>query len=858
MPYGWALCALLVLGLLFGLGETTAHASAGATYGEVARFGGFDGSGSVEGKFGEPVGFAVDAENPLEETADGNAVWVLDRVVDVPGEGHLGYRLQKLSSSGVVLGSVTLPVESFLDTQNLTDANPLISLAVDSQEHRVYALVQSIVFTGRGNYVPVAQRLVAWSTTPVAKALLAAPGFPVDSLTGAGLIAGASVLQANLSVVEDEEEEVRGIDGALAVPEGLSVDKSSHDVVIEAQDGMRRGLGGPTMLQRVATTGPGKGQLDGSWVADEQTTPNGEQGGGLFTTSTGNYGVDLFQGDGRISRLEEVNPDLSTLTPLAPDTSASVNKDQAPTLDGRFTSNYNSTESGDLNSINTLSVYTAAGPITQLTNGLYAAKYAHSSGGGAVTSDIQSNLAPWSTGPEEYLSAFWVEGTGGASPVGNVGVRLFEADGQILTTLGGQPEGQACNLDQPQLSVAAGANGSLFVLTQPNAGNGDSDDQVIEFAPGASGACPVPGGQVAVNGTPDATIAVVHQGVPVTLEAGSIDRAGEAPFEFDWNPTGANTGGPQNDGFTLVSAMSGPEYKWPSPTAEYTYETPGLYAASVRLTGDYGTSVFPFEVRVLGSAPPVAVLEPPASITAGQSVSFGGSASTPTPGSAIQDYHWEYGDGSAADDTQVAHDSHTFASPGSYKVKLTITDEVSNEATAEAQVTVSPGSTTTTTTTTTTSAHPPTATTTSTTTTVTPPPPPAPGVAVAHVTSNVSGGAVPIVVSCPAGSSSCTGSVQLHTAGAVAAAVLAKRDKRKTKKQALLLGRASFNVPGGHSETLLVHLSSKGMAVLNRAHSLRVAVVIATTVGGHTQTTTKNLVLRAPAKKTKKAAHRHR
>ncbi len=542
-------------------------------YGEVARFGGFDGSGSVAGKFDEPVGFAVDPAD--HSTRDGNAVWVLDRVVDVPGEGHLGYRLQKLSSSGVVLGSVTLPVESFLDTQNLTDANPLISLAVDSQEHRVYALVQSIVFTGRGNYVPVAQRLVAWSTTPVAKALLAAPGFPVDSLTGAGLIAGASVLQANLSVVEDEEEEVRGIDGALAVPEGLSVDKSSHDVVIEAQDGMRRGLGGPTMLQRVATTGPGKGQLDGSWVADEQTTPNGEQGGGLFTTSTGNYGVDLYQGDGKISRLEEVNPDLSTLTPLAPDTSASVNKDQAPTLDGRFTSNYNSTESGDLNSINTLSVYTAAGPITQLTNGLYAAKYAHASEG----TDPQSVGAPWNEAP-----TFWTDDVPRNSFVANMGVRLFSSNGTVITTIGGQPQGQSCNLDDEQLSVAAGANGSLFVLTQPNPGNGNSDDQVIEFAPGGKGVCPQPSGALTVNGHTGSSFSF-PVGTQVTL-ADTVDRKGEVPYRFDWMLLNGGTLALED----LNTQLLGPDYFWPAPNTTHTFTKKGTYYVTATLYGDFGVS----------------------------------------------------------------------------------------------------------------------------------------------------------------------------------------------------------------------------------------------------------------------------
>src|ERR1700733_695004 len=130
--------ALAVIVAAFSLIATPALAAGGlaSPYGEVSHFGGFDGSGSVGGKFDSPVGFAVDPSDA--STSDGNAVYVLDKVFVERSESELklGYRLQKLSSTGVVLGTATLPIQTSFDVENFSDATPLISLAVDSSKHR--------------------------------------------------------------------------------------------------------------------------------------------------------------------------------------------------------------------------------------------------------------------------------------------------------------------------------------------------------------------------------------------------------------------------------------------------------------------------------------------------------------------------------------------------------------------------------------------------------------------------------------------------------------------------------------------------------------------------------------------------
>jgi PKD repeat protein len=655
------------------LSQAGLPAALASPYGEVSRFGGFDSTGSTPGKFVFPVGFAVDRSDP--STSDGNAVYVLDRTLvhrAEEEEGKLDYRLQKLSSTGAVLGSVTLPVQTFLTEgpEAFAAAHPLISLAVDPVNQRVYALVQSVVGS-----VPVADELVAWSTVPNAgKELVKAPGYAEDGVTHAGLV--AEVLGSELS--KD-----------LYAPEGISVDPKNHDVVIEAQNGVSGTTGGPTILQRVITT-EGAGKLGESWIADSTTSPSEEPSDGLFTASDGeSFGLDLFVGRGEISRLASVKRDFAKPEPtlIAEDKSGGKNKDQAPTLDNELTVNYREshTEGGTLGLA--LEAYTAGTPITQLTNNLYAARYGQWMNA-EVLPDGQSRVPPWS---EAFgLNTFWTQDIFPNKEIASEGIRLFEADGKAVTTIGGQAVGQACNLDSGRLALAAGANGSVFALGQPNSNNGNSDDEVIEFAPGGAGKCPTPSGEVEVNGAPTLS-ATVTQGKPVKFSALSIGPiltggARATPYSFEWYFEG--TAVPASKTYAPVSKIEAPAYKWPTPEAEHTYNKAGTYEANVRMTGDYGTSVFPVTVKVDSTEPAVAKFAAPASIVAKQPATFDAKESKATPESQIAIYRWEFGDGSSPENTPSAQKSHTFAAAGEYKVKLKITDESGETAETEQSVIV--------------------------------------------------------------------------------------------------------------------------------------------------------------------------
>ncbi|HVR06260.1 MAG TPA: PKD domain-containing protein, partial [Solirubrobacteraceae bacterium] len=367
-------------------------------------------------------------------------------------------------------------------------------------------------------------------------------------------------------------------------------------------------------------------------------------------------------------------------------------------IDNPFTPNYNS-KSGREAGGQDLNIYTAGSPITQLTNGTYAARYGLESATPVNDYAAQAQVIPWDE-PIAPLT-FWIQGSGETNGVANMGIRLFAADGELIDTLGGAAQGKKCNLDFAQLSVAAGAEGALFALSQPNLTNGDEGDEIVEFAPAAAGdleACPAPSGQIEVNGkvvTPEngepVAKVTVFQEAPVEFNAISIERAGESPFAFEWNFTGAKTGEPE-----LKSEMVGQNsYLWPTPVATHKYTeatAPGKYdEASVQVYGSYGKSTFPVDVRVVGTSPPIAKLTAPTEILAGQEVTFEGGESTATPGYKIENYQWEFGEvGVEPENTgTVAHAAHAFAAAGEYTVKLRITDEAKHtSAPAEARVKV--------------------------------------------------------------------------------------------------------------------------------------------------------------------------
>jgi PKD repeat protein len=105
-------------------------------------------------------------------------------------------------------------------------------------------------------------------------------------------------------------------------------------------------------------------------------------------------------------------------------------------------------------------------------------------------------------------------------------------------------------------------------------------------------------------------------------------------------------------------------------------------------------------------------------------------------------------------------------------------------------------------------------------------------------------GLLTLRISCPAGESSCAGSVTVRTLGAVSAS----RRQDAAKPSVLTLASGSFSVPGGMVRAVTLHLSDAARALLARSRALRARVTLLAHDPSRASHTTQTLVtLRAPA-----------
>ncbi len=235
---------------------------------------------------------------------------------------------------------------------------------------------------------------------------------------------------------------------------------------------------------------------------------------------------------------------------------------------------------------------------------------------------------------------------------------------------------------------------------------------------------------------------------------------------------------------------------------------------------------------------PTAAITPPGSLVAQSAASFSaGSSTDPYPGGSIASYSWSWGDGTA--DSVGVSPSHTYATPGSYEVTLTVADNYGITSTV---------------------------TKTSVSVNATPPqsrggsqgvagfkeerlPSAGPDAKLASTALQASlSGIVSIKISCPTGESSCSGTVTLRTEGAVIAGA---GSSAKAKGTILTLATASFTLAGGQVKTVTLHLSARARRLLARYRVLHVrATIVAHDPAGATHTTRTIVTLRAP-----KSAH---
>jgi PKD repeat protein len=788
-----------------------AIARAAETYGEVAG-GGFVGKvGAGHKEFKITLGthaFGVD-------TTD-NSVYIGDE----PKKGE--YRIQKLSASGTFIAQTAL----FKPPNH----DGIEGITVDATQQRVYVLAlekrgEALTI---GPSMPAAGTLYAFSSEQSGETLPPATG------TNGGLLTGPETFGSQSDTAET----------ALLEPRGITVDPSTHDVIVLGEVGLKvEGEKEPRFhiaLQRIHSSG----------VLGERYVDTGDFFSGLTPNSpvvSAKGAVYVTVDEAQTNLLTGVREDELIRIPSEFESKASPTPFLQLTLRGTFE------EEGK--------------PVVEFDEGEPTAD----GGGLSFAPEAKGGLGEGTIYARAQVFVGTIE-EGSYYP----GVLAFDgADGAEIGWTGGQTKkvGTSCAIavgGTTYPSVAAG-NGHTVFMFDPGKTSPFNAPRVVELGPEGKG-CPAAEASepvATVNGQPLSPSEQVSAGTSVTFSS-TMTQANAMSVEWSFG-----------DGQT---AMSPDEYQHTEVTHKFVHGGELTVTETIH-TDDLATPTIVKQTKIsvaITAPPPTAVLEGPSEVvlggggTPGRLVYLEGgglgleevaqseeaafdasasSASTAEGPNQIDAYHWAFGDGES-ETTTAATTKHKYGKPGAYKVELTVTDALGSTSEPSA-LTVK----------------------------VLEPPPkasagvgePAPGAPstetpaasgggpVAPVSSTVGPPAVPNVrlastsltvgasgtialdITCPPGESSCAGTIVLRTLGALTAAASGQRfGAIRHKTSVLTLATGRFTIAGGHTKSVKLRLSGRARTLLARSNSLRArATIIAHDPAGMSHTTHTTVTLRA-------------
>ena len=293
------------------------------------------------------------------------------------------------------------------------------------------------------------------------------------------------------------------------------------------------------------------------------------------------------------------------------------------------------------------------------------------------------------------------------------------------------------------VALATGREGVVFALVQPNLLNPEESsseridpssglgvaegDQIVEFAPGDDNAgagenaskwreCPQPSGNFSVTNVTQSGATSVGGGeiaIPEKTTLGfdaeevqdtkgeyesGINLRGGSPWAYDWTLEGGvdGKGNGANYAFpwTLRNTFTampekGHAWTWATPTAEATFNKPGVFTETLNLVNDFGTLQTHRVVRVVKVGAIENAKMSISAATQGEPVRFTASLTLPE-GDEIENYHWDFGDGQGEDTRKAPETEHVYAEAKTYTVKLTATDALGRVAEVSEDVNVGP------------------------------------------------------------------------------------------------------------------------------------------------------------------------
>jgi PKD repeat protein len=226
--------------------------------------------------------------------------------------------------------------------------------------------------------------------------------------------------------------------------------------------------------------------------------------------------------------------------------------------------------------------------------------------------------------------------------------------------------------------------GALSVRTALTASDGRAS-AVYTAPPPPANSSDVGTTTVSVLATPVGTnyANIVPRSVDIRLvPPGSVPPPGAGPvavFSYVWLGS-QGVGMPIVFDATQSSALAGlVSYAWDfgdgtagtGVTIQHGYATAGTYAVRLTVTDKKGQTAWATQQILVAAGPTATFTWSPASPLAGATVDFDGSGSWAVPPATVVSYVWDFNDGWYGSGPTFPH---AFAAPGTYAVRLIVTD----------------------------------------------------------------------------------------------------------------------------------------------------------------------------------------
>ena len=247
----------------------------------------------------------------------------------------------------------------------------------------------------------------------------------------------------------------------------------------------------------------------------------------------------------------------------------------------------------------------------------------------------------------------------------------------------------------PAGALAPGSQASFNASGSSAAAGGSIAGYSWDFGDGATSSLPSPSHSygspghytVSLTVTDDLGVTSTTTTHSVTVDAAPVASFSASPNPASVGPSVAFNGTGSSDTLGTIVSYSwefGDDATGSGPAASHRYAAPGPYTVTLKVTNDAGqTATVSHSITV--DAPPVALFSvSPTAVSTGALVTFNASSSSDDVGT-ITGYSWSFGDGARATGPTA---SHSYASPGTYTVGLTVTNDAGQSTSSSQTVAV--------------------------------------------------------------------------------------------------------------------------------------------------------------------------